>query len=230
MRVEIASIDAVTVSKILHSQQLTDKQKAEFIKKNSYEIKQIVKSEITQQELAMLMQNRPLIRFRPFKNSFTKRGDKILLAKSLDIEPNKVDRYINNILETDFDTSGSVSAENIGKAKTYVFRHGTKEQVIRFLDYELSDVKFTLERLYKLLDDNSGGLVEYFSRPIHRMDNKTLGKLYNVITKNISNSAKAGCISREKESCLAEWALVKIYQIQNNSKLIRAVEKYNALT
>lgn len=60
---EISYIDAVTVSKILHSQQLTDKQKAEFIKKNSYEIKQIVKSEITQQELAMLMQNRPLIWF-----------------------------------------------------------------------------------------------------------------------------------------------------------------------
>lgn len=227
---EISSIDAVTVSKILHSQQLTDKQKAEFIKKNSYEIKQIVKSEITQQELAMLMQNRPLIRFRPLKNSFTKRGDKILLAKSLGIETKDVNKYINNLLETDFDTSGGVSAENIDKAKTYVFRHGTKEQVIRFLDYELSDVKFTLERLYKLLDDNSGGLVEYFSRPIHRMDNKTLAKLYNVISKNINDSVKSGCINSEKAASLSEWALVKIYQIQNNSKLIRAVEKYNALT
>lgn len=227
---EISYIDAVTVSKILHSQQLTDKQKAEFIKKNSYEIKQIVKSEITQQELAMLMQNRPLIRFRPLKNSFTKRGDKILLAKSLGIETKDVNKYINNLLETNFDTSGSVSAENIDKAKTYVFRHGTKEQVIRFLDYELSDVKFTLERLYKLLDDNSGGLVEYFSRPIHRMDNKTLAKLYNVISKNINDSVKSGCINSEKAASLSEWALVKIYQIQNNSKLIRAVEKYNALT
>lgn len=227
---EISSIDAVTVSKILHSQQLTDKQKAEFIKKNSYEIKQIVKSEITQQELAMLMQNRPLIRFRPLKNSFTKRGDKILLAKSLGIETKDVNKYINNLLETDFDTSGSVSTENIDKVKTYVFRHGTKEQVIRFLDYELSDVKFTLERLYKLLDDNSGGLVEYFSRPIHRMDNKTLAKLYNVISKNINDSVKSGCINSEKAASLSEWALVKIYQIQNNSKLIRAVEKYNALT
>lgn len=227
---EISSIDAVTVSKILHSQQLTDKQKAEFIKKNSYEIKQIVKSEITQQELAMLMQNRPLIRFRPLKNSFTKRGDKILLAKSLGIETKDVNKYINNLLETNFDTSGSVSTENIDKVKTYVFRHGTKEQVIRFLDYELSDVKFTLERLYKLLDDNSGGLVEYFSRPIHRMDNKTLAKLYNVISKNINDSVKSGCINSEKAASLSEWALVKIYQIQNNSKLIRAVEKYNALT
>ena len=227
---EISSIDAVTVSKILHSPQLTDKQKAEFIKKNSYEIKQIVKSEITQQELAMLMQNRPLIRFRPLKNSFTKRGDKILLAKSLGIETKDVNKYINNLLETNFDTSGSVSTENIDKVKTYVFRHGTKEQVIRFLDYELSDVKFTLERLYKLLDDNSGGLVEYFSRPIHRMDNKTLAKLYNVISKNINDSVKSGCINSEKAASLSEWALVKIYQIQNNSKLIRAVEKYNALT
>lgn len=227
---KIPSINEISLSKVLHSPKLTYAQKAEFIKNNITQIKQLVKSEINEPELKMIMKNRPLIRFRPLKNSFTKRGDKILLAKSLGIEPKDINKYINNLLETNFDTSGSITPENIEKTKLYVFRHGTKDQVVKFFDYELSNVKFTLERLYRLLDENSGELAGYFSRPIHRMDNKTLAKLYDVTIKNINKAVKDGILSHGEEDGLAEWALVKIYQIQNNSKLIRAAKMYNALT
>ena len=97
------------------------------------------------------------------------------------------------------------------------------------MEYELSDAKTTLQKLYKTLEDNSGGLADYFSRPIHRMDNITLGKLYNTIDKSLKNSANAGYIKHEELNSHAEWALVRIYQIQNNSKLIKALEAYNSL-
>ncbi len=221
---KIKSINAVNIQRVLGSSQLTDAQKAEFIHNNAVEIKQVMQTKITKEEFAYLMKNRPLIRFRPLKNSFTKKGDKILLAKSLGITDAEVDDYIQNIRLEDS------SPENIEKVRTYVYRHGKKDDVVRFLDYELSNVKTTLSRLYKTLDDNSGGLAGYFSRPIHRMDNKTLAKLYNTIDKRINLACEAGEFSKEDASSVAQWALVRIYQIQNNSKLIRAYNAYKDLT
>lgn len=226
----IHSINAFNIEKVLSSQKLTDAQKAAFIHNNAVEIKQVMRSEITKDEFALIMKNRPLIRFRPLKNSFTKKGDKILLAKSLGIDECDVDDYIQNIIDTNFDTQHGVSKDNIEKVKTYVYRHGKKDDVVAFLDYELSNVKTVLQKLYKTLDDDSGGLAGYFSRPIHRMDNKTLAKLYNTIDKRLNAGFEAGEYSREKCSSTAQWALVKIYQIQNNSKLIRAYNAYKDLT
>lgn len=227
---KVLPITSITIEKVLNSQKLSDKQKTEFIHNNQTEIKQVMQTKISKEEFAYLMKNRPLIRFRPLKNSFTKKGDKILLAKSLDIPLPDVDDYIDNIIETNFDIQHNVTRENIEKVKTYIYRHGKKSEVAAFLDYELSDVKTALEKLYKILDDNSGGLVEYFSRPIHRMDNKTLAKLYNIIDKRLNLSCEAGVISRDKKDEVAQWALVKIYQIQNNSKIIRAYNAYKDLT
>jgi len=222
-------IDSLEVYKILSSEKLTDKQKAEFIKNNSSAIKSIAKTEISKNEFKELMEHRPLIRFRPLKNSFTKQGDDILLAKSLNISKYEIRKYINSIIDSNFEIKNSCDKDNIEKIKTYVYRHGTKSQVIAFLEYELSDVKTTLEKLYKTLELNSGGLCDYFSRPIHRMNNRTLAKLYNVIDKSLKNSANAGYISTEKLNSTAEWALVKIYEIQNNSKVLRAYEVYSDL-
>ena len=222
----INSLDALEVYKILSSEKLTNQQKAQFIKKNSIAIKSIAKSEITPAELKDIMSHRPLVRFRPLKNSFTKQGDDILFAKSIGITKKEIRKYINSIIDNNFENQ---HPDNLEKAKAYVYRHGTKAQVIAFLDYELSDVKTTLEKLYKTLEVNSGGLADYFSRPIHRMDNITLGKLYNTIDKNLKNSCDAGYIDKSQLNSHAEWALVKIYQIQNNSKLIRAYEAYQNL-
>lgn len=222
----INSINALEVYKILSSQKLTDKQKAEFIKKNSVAIKQIAKTDITQNELKELMAHRPLIRFRPLKNSFTKQGDDIMFAKALNIDKKEIKKYINSIIDNNFENQ---HPENIEKAKAYVYRHGTKAQVIAFLGYELSNVKTTLEKLYKTLELDSGGLADYFSRPIHRMDNITLGKLYNTIDKSLKNSADSGYINKADLNSHAQWALVKIYEIQNNSKILRALDVYQKL-
>lgn len=227
---KIPAINSLNIHRVLSSQKLTDAQKVEFLHKNAVEIKQVMQAKISKEEFAYIMQKRPLIRFRPLKNSFTKKGDKILLAKSLGINESDVDDYINNIIETNFDIQNGISKDNIEKTKTYVYRHGKKDDVVAFLDYELSNVKTVLEKLYKTLDDNSGGLAGYFSRPIHRMDNKTLGKLYNTIDRRLNAACDAGEISREKCTSTSEWALVKIYQIQNDSRLIRAVRVYKDLT
>lgn len=232
---KISAIDSIKpisfneIQKILSSEKLTDAQKAEFIKKNSKEIKNTFKEEISKTEFLQLMQNRPLIKFRPLKNSFTKKGDKILLAKSLNIKENEINNYIYSIINTNFDIKENITKNNIEKVKTYIYRHGNKSQVIAFLEYELSDVKTTLEKLYKTMQDNSGGLCDYFSRPIHRMDNKTLAKLYNVIDKSLKKSVNKGNLTKEQYNSTAQWALVRIYQIQNNSKLIRACECYKDL-
>lgn len=222
----INSIDSLMVYKVLSSEKLTDAQKAQFIKKNAVAIKNLAKTDITQNEFKELMTHRPLIRFRPLKNSFTKQGDDIMFAKSVGITKKEIKKYINSIIDNNFKNQ---HPENIEKAKAYVYRHGTKAQVVSFLEYELSDVKTTLQKLYKTLEDNSGGLADYFSRPIHRMDNITLGKLYNTIDKSLKNSANAGYIKHDEINTHAQWALVKIYEIQNNSKLIRAYEAYSNL-
>ncbi len=226
----VGVLNVAKIHKILASPELTDAQKADFIRKNSSEIKSVMKQEISRSEFAQMMQNRPLIRFRPLKNSFTKQGDKILLAKSLGISTKEIKKYINDIIDTNFEIQDNLRKDNIEKVKTYVYRHGTKDEVVAFLRYELSDVRTTLEKLYKTMEDNSGGLCDYFSRPIHRMSNITLGKLYNTIDSCLRESEKAGFITKEKYNSTAIWALVRIYQIQNNSKLIRAYNLYKDLT
>lgn len=223
----MAKVEPITplyVNKILASNQLTDAQKYQFIKENSATIKSFSKEEINMTELKEIMKSRPLVRFRPVKNSFTKQGDKILLAKSLNIEPKEVNSYIDNLTKTGLNTDTPV--ESIEKVKSYVYRHGTKGQVLKFLEYELSDSKFILERLYKTLQANSGGLYDYYERPIHRMSNNNLAQLYNVIDKSLRNAEKKGAINKDQLSSTSEWALVRIYEIQNNSKLIRAYHKY----
>ena len=226
----INSIDTILLSKVLTSEKLTDNQKAEFLKNNAKAIKELVKAEISRAEFKKIMQNRPLIRFRPLKNSFTKKGDDIMLAKALNIEKNEIKKFITTIIENKFEIKNSQDKENIEKTKTYVYRHGTRDQIVSFLEYELSDVKTTLQKLYKTLEYNSGGLADYFSRPIHRMSNITLSKLYNTIDKSLHACEKAGVITKKELNSTSQWALVKIYQIQNNSKLLKAYEIYKDLT
>lgn len=227
----VNSISAFDIYKVLSSEKLTDNQKAEFLYKNSAAIKSVAESEITREEFKKIMANRPLIKFRPLKNSFTKQGDDIILAQALDINKKDINKYIDSVIEGNFEIHDRQDKDNIEKLKTYVYRHGTKDQVIAFLEYELSDVKFILNKLYKTLDINTGGsMAEYFMRPIHRMDNITMGKLYRVIDKSLRDSREQGVISDEEFNTTAKWALVKIHDIQNNSKLIHAFDIYKDLT
>lgn len=227
-----SSLDITALRNILTSAKITYKQKAQFIKDNSLQIKNIIESTpITGKEFKFMMHNRPLIKFRPLKNSFTKRGDKKILAETLDVDPIHVDSYINEVYEAILERGAMMHPTDKTEAvKTYVYRHGTKDQVVAFLDYELSKAKDLLGTLYSTLAYNTEGMADYFSRPIHRMDNETMAKLYNVIDKHLNASVETGALASTTADITAKWALVKIYEIQNNSKLINAVKAYKALT
>lgn len=177
------------------------------------------------------MENRPLQKFRPLKNSYTKMGDKIILAKALGIEPSQVADHIKNIANSmkDVDNLDFLSIDNFEMIKSYVYRHGTKDELVAFLDYELTKSKHVVDSLYKNLSYYAGGIADYFIRPIHRMDNKTLVKLYNVIDKHINISRQNGITTDEESKKLAEWTLIQIYKIQNNSKLINAIKTYKTI-
>lgn len=225
----IDSLTNVEIYKILSSEKLTYSQKAEFIKMNSAAMKNAAELEFSASEFKEMMEHRPLVRFRPLKNSFTKQGDDIILAKALNIDKRSINIYINSLISSNFEAK-DVDKDTIDKVKTYVYRHGTKDQVVAFLEYELSDVKFVLQKLYKTFDSNTGGVFGYFMRPIHRMDNNTLSRIYNVVDKSLRNSLNAGYIDDTQFNSTAEWALVKIHEIQNNSKVLRAYDLYKNLT
>jgi hypothetical protein len=123
----------------------------------------------------------------------------------------------------DINTMG-ISKDNYEEVKTYIFRHGEKEQVINFLDYELSHAKNILHVLYHTLEYNSGGVADYFIRPIHRLDNGTMLGIYNVVDKNLKAGRASGKISDVQAQETAEWALARIYKIQNNQRLQNAIK------
>ena len=222
----ISPISSFSLQEVLHCQKLTDKQKAEYIRKHETEIHHTLGQNITKNELSKIMAKRPLQRFKPLKNSFTKRGDKILLAKSLDIDTSNVDNFIEEIVDKGFH---NLPEESIDKAQTYVYRHGTKKQVTAFLGHELNNADNILKTLYVTLKEDAGEVADYYSRPIHRLDNQTLRDTYLVIDDSLNKALDKGEITEAEKEKNAEWALVRIYQIQNNSKIFRAHQAYEEL-
>jgi hypothetical protein len=224
----VGNLDLYKVREVITSSKITTDQKIKFIKKNHSKISHLVDEKISSSDFKTIMNNRPLILFKPLKNSYTKAGDKKLLAIALGIKPNEVDNYIKNInLQVrsmqDINTMG-ISKDNYEEVKTYIFRHGEKEQVINFLDYELSHAKNILHVLYHTLEYNSGGVADYFIRPIHRLDNGTMLGIYNVVDKNLKAGRASGKISDVQAQETAEWALARIYKIQNNQRLQNAIK------
>lgn len=219
------------IQKVLNSTSITDSQKVDFINHHRAEIKQIIDSKISSMDFKTIMQKRALIKFRPLKNSFTKKGDKLILAKALNISPSEVASYIKHVSEAinNIDSIRGLSPEKIDMLKTYVYRHGSKDEVVSFLDYELNKTENLERTLYRTLKYYSGGVADYFIRPIHRMDNKTLIKIYHVINKHIKKAKDEGRISDVRSEKIAKWALIQIYRIQNNSKLINAIKTYKSL-
>ncbi|MCR5266060.1 MAG: hypothetical protein K6E29_05640 [Cyanobacteria bacterium RUI128] len=227
----IGYLDMQTIHKVLSSDKISFNDKISFVRKNSAVIKDLVDANITSSEYQKLMQKRPLKKFKPLRNSYTKRGDKILLAGSLGVPVSEVDDCISEASDrienrTDIHIEPT---EELNKMKTYVYRHGKPEQLVNFLDYELSSAKDILGCLYRTLEYNAGGVADYFVRPIHRMSNRTLVSLYSTIDRNLTECQRQGIVSQSEKDRNAEWALVKICQIQSNSKLINAVKTYKKL-
>ena len=62
------------------------------------------------------------------------------------------------------------------------------------------------------------------------MDNKTLVNLYKVIDKNIQVAKDKGNLSEETAQNIAQWAIIQIYEIQNNSKLLNAIKTFKTIS
>ena len=227
----VSNINLSTVREILSSNKISQSQKTVFMRKYKTEIQQALDIKLSGTEFNWIMKNRPLQKFKPIKNSLTKRGDKIILANALGIEPAELDDYIENVSEAleDIDKLSFLPKDKLDSIKTYIYRHGSKDDIVNFLDYELKTSKDILKTLYTTLDYHTNGLADYFIRPIHRMSNLTMIRLYNVIDKNLSAARDIGSISDEQYNKVARSALVRIYQIQNNSKLVNAIKTYKIL-
>ena len=224
-------MDLPTIHKILSSTSISERQKETFVKQNASQIKKVFDENISVNEFKFIINCRPLQKFKPIKNSLTKRGDRILLAKTLGIEPGELHEYVKGIVDdlNDFDDLSFLPKDKMDALKTYAYRHGTIDGITAFLDYELKTSKDLLETLYRTLEYHTGGIADYFIRPIHKMSNKTLVKLYNIIDKNIQSARDAGAITEEEYNKTVRWALIQIYHIQNNSQFINAIKTYKTL-
>ena len=212
-----------TIYKIMTATHIPASQKEQFFMANKLEISKIMEGKLSSSEFKGMMKSRPLKLFKPLKNSYTKAGDKKILAEALGINPSDVSDYVHNIAE-DIKNGNieDIPKDKIEIAKTYAYRHGKKEDVVSFLDYELATAGDILGVLYRTLSNNTGGAADYFVRPIHRMNNTTLVNLYDIVDKNLKTARYSGNISEMDHERTAEWALVRIYEIQNNQKLINA--------
>ena len=120
--------------------------------------------------------------------------------------------------------------DKLDSIKTYVFRHGSKAQVVEFLDYELTKAHDKIKAIYRNLEYHTGGMADYFIRPIHRMDRKTFIQLYNVIDKHLHQAEDTGSITEEDNMKAAKTALIKLYYIRHNNQFINAIKTYKTLS
>lgn len=218
-KIENFTLNATNLCKILDSKKLSDRQKFEFINNNKTSIDKILNEELDKCDFYCIMARRPLLRFRPFLNSFTKRGDKKLLAKALGIPEEKVNSYIDLLIKRGFPVT--YSTDNIYKTMSYVYRHGRKDQVKVFFEYELVNSKNLLNTLKNSLEHNGHGVSEYFARPIHRMSGQTFTDLFSIVQSNLENALKDKKITKEEYDTFLHWSLVKMYEIRNKSRLIQ---------
>lgn len=214
------NLDIYSLYKIMTSSRLDDYQKLEFVRVNRVQIKHLMDREISNPEFFNMMQNRPLIKFRPIKNSYTKWGDKILLSKTLGILPSQVTEYVKNVTNAicDIKQMKNLPIEKIDSIKTYVYRHGSSEQVGIFLDYELKNSQDLIKTLKTTLSYGAGGVAEHYVRPIHRLTNKTMINLFNIIDDNLNVAETKGIINSGQKEQIAYEVLVRLYSIQQDQK------------
>ena len=227
----IKTIDFATIYQVMTSSSISDKQKEQFIRTNRIAFKKVMESNITSNEFKTIMKTRAIQKFRPFKNSFTKQGDKRILAEALSLPVAEIPSYIKSVTESlnKLDELDFLPTDKLEMVKTYVYRHGSKDEVVSFLDYELRKTRDLLKTLHSTLEYYNGGVADYFMRPIHRMDNKTMLKIYNVVNNHIESAKKNGDFDEVHSEKIAKWALIQIYRIKNNSKFINAIKTYNEL-
>lgn len=229
----VGPLDLYKVREIMTSNKITQTEKIKFLQENHDKIKSLAEEKISGTDYEKLMEIRPLKLQNPLKNVYIKFVDWEITALALGIKPSEVKGYMENIVNKlesmeDLKTLG-ISEDIYKQIKTHVYRMGSKKQVITNLDYELHHAENILDSLYHTLDYNSCGIANYFMFPHRRLDNKTLIKVYNVIDKNLKSSSASGKISEANALQASEWALAKIYEIQNNQHFQNVIKLKKAL-
>ena len=92
------------------------------------------------------------------------------------------------------------------------------------LHYELSDVRTALTYLYTTLENNSGGLADYITKNHRIMDNSTISNIYSVIDQSIKKSTEAGYIRKTESGKISQWALARIYELQNKTPTVHPMD------
>ena len=212
--------DLYKVREVMTSGKIKETQKIKFLEENHDRINCLAEKKISGTDYEVMMNVRPLKLQNPLKNVYIKFVDWKITAQALGVQPSEVKSYMGDIVHKlesmeDLKTLG-ISEDTYKQIKTHVYRMGSKKQVITNLDYELRHTEDILNTLYRVLDYNSIGIANYFMFPHRRLDNKTLIKVYNVIDDNLKLSNKSGRISEVEAMSASEWALAKIYEIQNN--------------
>ena len=214
------TLDLYKVREIMTSNKINEVEKIKFLKENHDKIKCLAEEKISGTDYEWLMEIRPLKLQSPLKNVYIKFVDWKITAKALGVKPGEVKKYMGDIvdkLESMEDLKALGISEDVYKQiKTHVYRMGSKKQVITILDYELHHTENILDTLYHTLGYNSCGIANYFMFPHRRLNNSTMLKIYNVIDKNLKSSSALGKISEANSLQASEWALAKIYDIQNN--------------
>lgn len=227
MNVEkIGGLNFDKLYKILNLSNITDAQKIKFVSSNKFEINNIVEKSISDVDFNWLMQNRALKKFRPLKNSYTKRGDKLLLAQALNIPASDVPKYIRNVTDILKNATklSQIEQVSINKLRSYVYRHGNQDELVAFFDNELANSNNIKNSLDKNLEYENGGIADYFVRPIHRMKNKTFIALVNTIDKYVNKFVENGFLTQKEADELSKYSLIRVYQLWQNSKLINAIK------
>ncbi len=218
---------------------------------------------ISKKEYESIVNKRPLIKFRPLRNSFIKSSDKNLLAQSLGIPVSDVDTVIKQtinyltymnpnsiyydpskmkdemymaedfkktMLEKQMLYSTDAEAQEYLYYKEqgdligpYVYRHGSKDELLGYMKYQLSEAKSALKQLYNIVDNEAGGLYSYFERPIHMLDNRSVIKMQKIIKTGLSEAKNQGYLTQDMYDQNVDWALQKIYAIQSNTSLREAL-------
>ncbi len=182
-------------------------------------------------EYKALIKARPLIKYKPLKNSFAKRVDKRLLAEGLDISEADVEKYIQGVIDKNFDEKYQVELSNckktikqeeINMARAYVYRHGKQEQVLSYLDNELTTSGNVLKTMYETLNNELTGVASYYYRPCHPLSQDRAKQMYEIFTKYIDKEHKAGKINEEVALKTAQDALNIIIKIQDNPDVRQA--------
>lgn len=182
-------------------------------------------------EYKALIKARPLIKYKPIKNSFAKRVDRGLLAEGLNIPEEDIETYIQGVIDKNFvenyqvelsNCKKTIKQEEINMARTYVYRHGKQQQVLSYLDNELQTSGNILKTMYDTLNDELTGVASYYYRPCHPLSRDRAKEMYEIFTKHINKAHKSGQINKETALKTAQDALDIIIKIQDNPDVRQA--------